>query len=166
MNLQPQLQQSNEIGYVNHGNTINNASNHEANEPTLPLSPNVNNYFSNSFNLSPEKVTYIIQKWNVHFDGSSSGLHCEEFIYRIRCLTNDNFNGNFEPVCKNLHLLLTNKASRWFWYFHKQMERITWDSFCTALRKQYKDYRTRFDILEELRNRKQKPDLMGSCPSF
>lgn len=107
--------------------------------------------------LSPEKITKIIQNWNVRFDGSPNGLRCEEFIYRIRCLTNETLNGNFDLVCRNLNVLLTNKARNWFWRFHKQVDRISWDNFCSALRHQYRDYRTSFDLHEDLRNRKQKP---------
>lgn len=103
---------------------------------TSSVEPPIRTNYSNIFHLSPEKVTSIIQSWNVRFDGTSQGLRCDEFIYRIRSLTQENFNGDFEVVYKNLPILLTNKAT---------------------LRYQYKDYTSNFDIQEELRNRKQKP---------
>lgn len=121
-----------------------------------PEVPPYNQVFSNN-HLSPEKITSIILNWNVKFDGSSSGLRCDEFIYRIRCLTHDNFNGNFNWVCRNLHVLLTGKARNWYWHYHKRVESIVWDDFCSALCHQYQDYRTNSDIREELRSRKQKP---------
>lgn len=112
----------------------------------------------NRIRLHPDKVTTIIQSWNVKFEGSSDGLHCEEFLYRIKCLVEETFNGNFDDsVGKNLHVLLTGKAKTWYWRYRKTVPRIVWESFCTELKKQYRDYRTTYDIREELHNRKQKP---------
>lgn len=108
--------------------------------------------------MNPNKIISIIQSWNVRFDGSLKGLRSEEFLYRIKCLTRENFNGNFEHICRNLHVLLTGKAKEWYWRYHKSVENIEWESFCSAFRRQYKDYRTSFDIREELHNRKQKPN--------
>lgn len=121
----------------------------------LNLSPNT---FSNSntSGLPSDKVTSIIQSWNLKFDGSSSGLNVEEFLYRVTSLTNDNFSGDFSVICKNLNTLLTGKAKEWYWRFHKQSPSINWVEFCRAIRSQYKDFKTFFDIREELRNRKQK----------
>ncbi|KAI8116247.1 hypothetical protein CVS40_11646 [Lucilia cuprina] len=110
------------------------------------------------FNNNPSKITSVIQSWNIHFSGSPNSLRCEEFLYRIRCLTEDNFNGNFDYICNNLHVLLTGKAKDWYWKYHKSVQRIEWDSFCTALKKQYKNYQTTYDIREELHSRKQKPN--------
>lgn len=69
-----------------------------------------------------------------------------------------NFNGDFSVVCKNMHILLTGKARDWFWRYHKQVESIVWTEFCEALRFQYRDFKSSFDIREEIRNRKQKPN--------
>lgn len=116
------------------------------------------NIQSNIFHMNPDKVTSTIQSWNVRFDGSLKGLRCEEFIYRISCLTNENFNGNFDCICRNLHIVLTGKAKEWYWRYHKSIESIDWESFCAAFRRQYKDFRSSFDIREELHSRKQKPN--------
>lgn len=140
-------------------------SNLNIQSPQHNVSHNSNrNFHSNgrsqraSNSISSAKSTTIIQNWNTHFDGSSKGLRCEEFIYRIQCLTRENFDGDFEEVERNLHILLTGKARDWFWKYHKSQEVIEWNSFCAALRYEYKDYRTSFDIREELHNRKQKPN--------
>lgn len=115
------------------------------------------NHIADRIRLSPDKVTAIIQSWNVKYDGASDGLLCEEFLYRIKCLVEETFNGNFnDTVAKNLHVLLTGKVKTWYWRYRKTVTNIVWDSFCTEFRKQYKDYRTTFDIREELHNRKQK----------
>lgn len=110
-----------------------------------------------NFTMRADKVTSIIQNWNLKFDGSRNGLHVEEFLYRVKALTIDNFNGNFSVICKNLHILLTGKARNWFWDYHRKTERIEWTDFCAALKYEYKDFRSNFDIQEDIRNRKMKP---------
>lgn len=111
----------------------------------------------NSVRMPPDKITTLIQSWHIKFDGSYNGLRCEEFLYRIKCLTEENFNGNFENICRNLHVLLTGKAKEWYWRYRKSVTNVQWESFCSALKYQYKDFRTTFDMREELHNRKQKP---------
>lgn len=134
------------------------------NENNVNHIPNIHSYRTNSnpspssaISYSPEKITSIIQNWGLKFDGSLSGLSVEEFLYRLKSLTNDYFNGNFNVVTKNLHILLTDKARNWFWRYHKQNEVIIWNNFCEAIKMQYKDCKSSFDIREEIRNRKQKP---------
>lgn len=140
--------------------TQNNSSNvfglHDASRPRIGLSPNVNLNSNNA--MSADKQTSIILNWNLKFDGSSSGLSVEEFLYRVRSLTNDNFNDDFSIICKNLHILLTGKARDWFWRYHKQVPSVTWPEFCDAIRNQYKEVKSAYDIREEIRNRKQRPN--------
>ena len=112
--------------------------------------------YSNFSNLHNDKITSIIQNWGLKFDGTSTGLTVEEFLYRLKTLTNDNFQGDFNIICKNLHMLLTGKARDWFWRYHKQVEVVNWEDFNEAIRLQYKEFKSSFDIREEIRNRKQK----------
>lgn len=107
-------------------------------------------------NIPVDKITSIIQNWNLKFDGSPNGLSVDEFLYRIRSLTAVNFNNNFSIICKNLHILLSGKARDWFWRYHKLVDNIQWTEFCAAIKYQYKDFKTNFDLREELRNRKMK----------
>lgn len=134
------------------------------NPPIIPssepeASPRSSNevYSLNNLRMHPDKISNIIQSWHVKYDGSAKGLRCEEFLYRINCLTVENFNGNYDYICNNLHILLTGKAKDWYWRYHKSVTKIEWEPFCAALKYQYKDFRTSFDIREELHNRKQKP---------
>lgn len=121
------------------------------------------NSTNSSFNIASsipfhaDKITSIIQNWHIKFDGSQSGLNVEEFLYRVRTLTNDTFSGDFSIICKNLHILLSGKARDWYWRYHKNVHAINWNDFCRDLKNQYKDFKSSFDIREEIRNRKQKP---------
>lgn len=131
-------------------------------QPVNPTSPSFNLSLPSLFNsnssrnLSTDKITSIIQNWNLKFDGSSTGLNVEEFLYRVRSLTKDNFNSDFSVVCSNLNIMLTGKAQNWFWRYHKQVQAIVWDDFCDALRSQFREFKSYFEIREEVRNRKQK----------
>ncbi|KAI8127009.1 putative E3 ubiquitin-protein ligase ATL44 [Lucilia cuprina] len=111
---------------------------------------------TNASSFNPDKLTAIIQSWNIKFDGSTSSLSVEEFLYRIYSLTNDNFNGDFTPIVKNLNVLLNGKAKDWYWRYRKQVNHVNWEDFCEALKCQYRDFKSIYDIKEEIRNRKQK----------
>lgn len=112
---------------------------------------------SNNRTIHADKITQVIQNWNLKFDGSSNGLQVEEFLYRVKSLTLDTFNGDFTIICRNLHILLTGKARDWYWRYHKQVKSVNWKDFCEALRCHYRECKSSFDIREEVRNRKQKP---------
>lgn len=111
---------------------------------------------SNLSGIPFDKITSLIQNWNLRFDGSPAGLNVEEFLYRVRSLTRDNLNGDFSVICKNLNILLIGKAREWFWRYHKNVQVVEWNHFCGAIRNQYKEFKSTFDIKEEIRCRKQK----------
>lgn len=52
--------------------------------------------------------------------------------------------------------LLTGKAREWYWRYHKQVPSVNWDEFCHAIKGQYKEMKSTFDLREEIRNRKQR----------
>lgn len=140
------------------------------NNPDLNLNqqPNfnsVNGFYSNQRSnvevdtpiFRPDRVTFIIQNWNLQFDGSRNGLSVDEFLYRIKTLTREHLNDNFTYICKNLPLILTGKAKEWYWRYHKSVDSIQWNEFCGALRCQFKDLRSNFDLMEAIRGRKMRP---------
>lgn len=149
---------------------VNSLPNHTAQNgnplnqiPPQQILTNENRNFSNqtptsevSLPLRPDRVTFIIQNWNIHFDGSNTNLPVEEFLYRIKMLTKEHLQNNFSHICKNLPIILTGKAREWYWRYHKSVESIQWNEFCSALRSQFKDLRSNFDLMEAIRNRKMK----------
>lgn len=111
-----------------------------------------------NFALSPEKITNIIQNWHLKFDGSSNGMRCSEFIYRVKALTKECLNDNFYAICNNLNILLAGKAKEWYWRYHKEVQYIEWQQFCSALMHQFKDLKSDSDIREDLTKCKQRPN--------
>lgn len=123
--------------------------------PAANTSPNVAGNF-NVIDRNADKITSIINNWNLKFDGSSTGLSIEEFLYRVNTLTKETFNNDFSIICRNLNILLTGKAREWYWRYHKTVPVIRWEDFCSEIRSQYKVMKSSFDLKEEMRNRKQK----------
>lgn len=105
--------------------------------------------------IQPDKVAQIMHSWGIKFDGSIKGITVEEFCYRIRTLTEDCLDNDFEALCKNLHVLLIGKTREWYWRYRKDNSTLVWSNLSQALRLQYANYRNDFDILEDIRARKQ-----------
>jgi len=105
-------------------------------------------------NLS--RVTQIISAWEIKFDGTSK-VSVENFIYRIESLTFDTLGGNFTLVCENLHTLFAGEAKNWYWRYRKNVNRITWTGICHALRVDFGNRKSDYEIKEELRTIKQGP---------
>lgn len=116
-----------------------------------------NSSFDESTIMRFDKITSIIRNWNITFDGSPNGISVDEFLYRVKTLTHEHFNDDFSLICKNLNILLSGKARAWYWRYHKQVDIIDWDKFCMDLKYQYKDFKSNYDLKEEIRNRKMKP---------
>lgn len=123
------------------GNVQNGAYNSQGINSSQPnqinsgqLANSSSSFSSNFSNYQNDKITSIIQNWGLKFDGTSTGLTVEEFLYRLKSLTIDNFQGDFNIICKNLHILLTGKAREWFWRYRKQVELINWNEFNEAIR--------------------------------
>lgn len=124
-----------------------------SNEHSSDLTPLVR-YASDS--RQNEKISSIIHNWHIKFSGGLNDLSVDEFIYRINTLTANHLNNDFEIISQHVHSLFEGKAKQWFWRFHRLNENFTWPSLCEALRKQYKEDYTDYDIKDDIRNRKQR----------
>lgn len=146
---------------LNNDSRNNPDSNYSSRHNSHDANRNQSNRTLNSDDFSrtmrPDRVTFTIQNWNIQFDGSCNGLSVDEFLYRIRTLTREHLNDNFAHICKNLPILLNGKAKEWYWRYHKSVESIQWNEFCGALRGQFKDLRSDFDLKEAIRGRKMRP---------
>ena len=140
---------------VNHNSVNNNQNNNRATiTENLPSSSNSNNDASQPYYA--EKVLNIIRNWKLKFTGHDNEMTVDEFIYRVNILTTNNLKGDFELLCKHAHSLFEGKALAWFWRFHRQHDEIDWSTLTSELRKQYKVDYTDYDILDDIRRRRQK----------
>lgn len=115
-----------------------------------------NNSVSTDLNYRPDKVLQIMSNWKVKFNGGLNGLSVDNFIYRVEALTSQTLQGNFDLLCGNSSSLFDGKANDWFWRYHRSVSSIRWQDLCRALRYQYQNSRTDVDIMELIRERKQK----------
>lgn len=102
-----------------------------------------------------EKVLNIIRNWRLKFTGYDNQMSVDEFIYRVNILTSNNLRGDFELLCRHAHSLFEGKALEWYWRYHRQHDNIDWTTLTSALKRQYKvDYKD-FDVLDDIRKRRQ-----------
>lgn len=113
---------------------------------------------SRDLSSRPDKVSQIITNWKIKFNGSSTSLPVDNFIYRVEALTKQTLNGDFDILCRSASSLFEGKASDWYWRFHRTVPVVIWRDLCKALRQQYRDSRTDIDFRELIRDRKQKPN--------
>lgn len=103
-----------------------------------------------------EKVLNIIRNWHIKFSGHDSSILVEEFIYRVNILTTKTLGGNFKILDDHAHCLFEGKALAWFWRYHRTHDDIDWITLTNALRNEYKSNYTNYDVLEDIRRRKQR----------
>lgn len=135
------------INLTNSSNS--NQSNNRSNTPNSNSENSVDPFYA-------EKVLNIIRNWKIKFTGHNDTISVDEFVYRINVLTSNTLRGDFSLLSKHAHTLFEGKALEWYWRYHRQNNDIDWVSLTQALRKQYKTDYNDFDILEDIRKRKQK----------
>lgn len=108
------------------------------------------------FGRNSERVLNIVRNWRIRFNGDISDVSADEFIYRVRTLTVANLRGDFKLLCEPIHTLFEGKALKWFWRFHKTNGDLNWEDLCVALRRQFKDYYSDFDMMDDILRSKQR----------
>lgn len=111
-----------------------------------------------SLQLNTDKISNIISGWHILFSGvEEESISVDDFIYRVNALTNQSLRGDFDILCRHAHLLFKDKALHWYWRYHKTTPSLNWNSLCQELSNQFRDRRSDYDYLDQLRSRKQKP---------
>lgn len=113
--------------------------------------------FNHNFDLTTDKVSNIMSGWHLKFSGQDEEeLSVDNFLYRVQALTIQSLRGDFEVLCRHIHLLFSGKAMDWFWRFHRTSSSFDWETLCVQLKNQFRDRRTDFDLKEQIRGRKQR----------
>lgn len=100
------------------------------------------------------RVAQLINSWDMKFDGTSR-LSVDSFLSRIELQVIDALGGNFNLLCEHAQCLFTNEAKDWYWRYRRSVPRVTWPSLCEALRTNFQQHKSDFDIKESIRARKQ-----------
>lgn len=118
-----------------------------------------NNNAGNWSSVSKEKMSNLISSWHVTFGGLKSDVTVKDFIYRINTLTRIHLNGDFDILCRHAHTLFEGQANQWFWRYHRQTNGdFIWVDLCQALKKQFQETTTDYDLKDDMRRRKQRPN--------
>lgn len=101
------------------------------------------------------KIASLIHSWNLTFNGNSTGLPVEKFIYMVNSLTLDSLAGDFRLLGDHCHILFTSKAKEWYWRYRSSVDKINWEDLCRALKSYFSIHLSDLDIREMIRDRKQ-----------
>lgn len=123
--------------------------------PITPVNLQRQSTMSSVLNTSG-RIAQLIQTWNISFNGNSSKLPVDKFIYMVTALTNDSLGGDFEVLCEHLHILFNGRGLDWYWRYRRSVERVEWTLLCEALRSHFQDHLSDGDIKELIREKKQK----------
>jgi len=110
---------------------------------------------SSSF-VASSKAANLINSWHISFNGLPSGIPVDKFIRMVNELTKVNFRGDFSILTEHSYLLFKDRAWDWYWRYRLENENLDWPSMCTAMKAYFNDYRTNTDIMDSIRDRKQR----------
>lgn len=97
-----------------------------------------------------------VDRWGLQFDGDSSRLAVEVFIFRLEHMQS-RYGLPWDEILRDFHLLLSGAAKNWFWLHIKTNADLNWISLRKALLQQYQSARSDMEIMRDLVERKQLP---------
>lgn len=98
-----------------------------------------------------------ISRLGIRFDGSSSGLCVEEFVYRLEYFQKQ-YGIPWSEIIRDFPLLLTGRAESWYWLFQKTNRFHDWEELKYNLLSQYQSSKSNFERITELVQRRQQPN--------
>lgn len=96
-----------------------------------------------------------IDKLGLNFSGDTRELRVNDFIYRLeqmRAL----YNIPWAEVLRDFTFLVTGQAREWYWLYRQSNVNTDWEGLKHALLSQYQTPQSKFDIVRELLERKQR----------
>lgn len=100
-----------------------------------------------------------VDKWGLQFDGNSSHLAIEDFIFRLETLQRQ-YHIPWTEVLRDFHLLVVGDAKKWYW-LTAQTNDVTsadkWPTLKMAMMQQYQSTRSSFELMRDMVERKQQP---------
>lgn len=133
-----------------------NIARENSSRETLPASPSYRTPHPHE-PQNTEKVLNIIRNWRIKFTGHSNNMTVDDFIYRVNVLTVNHLGGDFDLLCLHASSLFEDKALKFYWRYHRQNEEnLNWTNITNALKAEFKVDYNDYDILDDIRKRKQK----------
>lgn len=113
------------------------------------------NVGGNHQNQNAEINRIRVDKLGLSFDGNTTHMTIEEFIFRLEHLQ-AHYNIPWPEVVRDFHLLMKGEAANWYWLFLHTNCYSDWQGLRQALLKQYKVDKANFELITDLVQRKQK----------
>lgn len=124
---------------------------------SIPIASSPKHDFVGSpYSLSSQNAYHssAIHKWNLLFDGSREGLNVKRFLYRVESNASSYGIPDFK-LLNDIQYLLKGKALNWFWAYKELNRPKSWGEFRAAMVRHFQDDRHDFDILQNIKDRKQ-----------
>lgn len=134
----------------------NTNSNQDFNRPAEPPAvqpPNrleIGAAYPNHYSRNP------LARWPIKFDGSSSGLPVEEFIFRIQTMCECE-NVSVQQMATGLHYVLAGNALVWYWLYKRQHRQVSWLDLEAALKSEFRTRDTDYEIRKRADSMRQGP---------
>lgn len=120
-----------------------------------PLSDQFTGPITNTFRVEPLGIR--VDKLGLNFSGDPKGLRVMDFIKRLEIMQAQ-YNIPWSEVLRDFAFLVSGQAREWYW-LHRQSNVYTdWVGLKEALISQYQTPQSKFDILRDLLERKQRPN--------
>lgn len=125
----------------------NQANNLElAGAQQIPIQPPINNTsrVPHVSSRDPRDARIRIDKWGLQFNGDSTHMDVEDFIFRVEHLQ-QHYDMPWSEILRDFHLLMTGNARDWYWLFVQTKNVSGWDPLKMALKTQFQTNRSNFE---------------------
>lgn len=153
--IQPQPNSLNLNGFANTQNLPGGISGQNLNSRINSNNSNLNHSSNIPNNLQNSEQSVKLEKWKVSYDGSSS---VSDFLFKVKTLCARS-RCSEEQLLSNFHVLLEDKANKWYWgflqYNNSINRNITFEMLHQALTEEFGHLESDYDILQKISMRKQ-----------
>lgn len=96
-----------------------------------------------------------MSKWALKYKGTSSGLHVDDFLFRVETLA-QSLDIEFNRLAMGMPFILEGEALEWFWIYQRENPNANWQTFRGAMSHQFSKVENQFEIWDQIRSRKQR----------
>lgn len=104
--------------------------------------------------LNGEQIRIRVDKFGIVFDGNTSHMSVDDFIFRLERLQAQ-YDIPWSEILRDFRLLVVGQAHEWFWLYTKNHIIHDWPELRHALESQYKTIRSNFELMRDLAERRQ-----------
>lgn len=100
------------------------------------------------------QIRIRIDKFGLLFNGNTSQMSIDDFVFRLECLQAQ-YDIPWSEVVRDFRVLLSGTAYEWYWLNTKSRTFTDWPSLRHALFSQYQTVRSTFELMRDLSDRRQ-----------